>query len=315
MKSQLITCGRTELDHCQPSSAAGNPHYAIRNPQFLVLVLAALLCVLGCSKSASQSSAPHPRIVSYSPAMTDMLFEMGLGDHVVGITSQCNLPPGQQRTVVGDALSARSSAEAMAAVEPDIVLVQQNIENFAALKRIRPSVQIEHFNIETIADIAAALERIGSLAGNKQAGLAARDEFLRKLDAVRSSVAGLEKPRTMFVIGYDRPSTGGKSSFLHEMIEIAGGLDCAEKYPRWSQLNAEAVLAMSPQVLVCWTDPGTEDKAKEYWAGFAAMPAAQNGRIFAVSSRAWTIPSTRIADLTAELAKMIHEDIRDAACR
>jgi iron complex transport system substrate-binding protein len=240
-----------------------------------------------------------------------MIFEMNLGDHIVGVTSQCKLPPGQRRTVVGDALSARSSSEGIAAVEPDIVLIQQNPDNFAALKQIRPGVRIEHFDIETVADIAAALERLGTLAGEADVGLAAKEKFLRQLEAVRQKTAGLPRPAALFVLGWDRPSTGGASSFLHEMIQIAGGQDAAEKYPRWSELNAESVLAMAPEVLVCWSDVAAEDRARAYWAGLSTLPAARTGRIFVVSDRAWTIPSARIADLTAELAGMIHPELSD----
>ena len=260
----------------------------------MLAAMAGLAMLIGSCQRPQARAVPYPRIVSYSPAMTDMIFEMNLGDHIVGVTSQCKLPPGQRRTVVGDALSARSSSEGIAAVEPDIVLIQQNPDNFAALKQIRPGVRIEHFDIETVADIAAALERLGTLAGEADVGLAAKEKFLRQLEAVRQKTAGLPRPAALFVLGWDRPSTGGASSFLHEMIQIAGGQDAAEKYPRWSELNAESVLAMAPEVLVCWSDVAAEDRARAYWA-----------------DRAWTIPSARIADLTAELAGMIHPELSD----
>jgi iron complex transport system substrate-binding protein len=275
----------------------------------VLTALCGLAMLIGSCQKRQTSAGPYPRIISYSPAITDMLFEMGLGDHIVGVTSQCNLPAGQLRTVVGDALSARSSSEAMAAVEPDIILIQQSPENFAALKQIRPGVRIEHFDIETVADIAAALERLGTLAGNEAIGRAAKEKFLRQLDSVRARTAGLPKPATLFVLGWDRPSTGGARSFLHEMIQIAGGQDVAEKYPRWSELNAESVLAMAPEVLICWSDAGTEDRARQYWAGLSTLPAVRSGRIFVVSDRGWTIPSARIAGLADELAGMIHPEL------
>ncbi|MFB3893792.1 MAG: ABC transporter substrate-binding protein [Phycisphaerae bacterium] len=270
----------------------------------------AVLAASGCSsKNSAAPAGPHPRIVSFSPALTDMLFDLGLGDHVVGVTTQCNLPAGATKPRVGDRFSV--NAESIAAVEPDIVLIQQDPNDFAALRKIKPAVRIEHFTIETLADIGSAVERIGALAGRQTVGKAAKAKFQGELEAVRKRVAGLARPKVLFLVLYepDKPATGGKSSFVHEMIELAGGVDTAAKYERWSDLNAEAVLAMAPDVLVCWTDPAHQNAAQNYWQSLKGLPAARNGRVFVVTDPNWTIPSMKTAELAGYLTWMIHPEL------
>ena len=269
------------------------------------IVLASLaLPSAGCRKEAPRQAAASPRVVTFAPAITDMTFAMGLGDHVVGVMTGCALPPGQERPPVGDMFSVNT--EEILAVEPDVLMVQQNPADFAAVRRLRPSVKLEHFDIERLADIPAAMKRIGTLCGDAAAGERAAGEFQSQLDAVAKRVKGLPRPRVLFVIGYESPGTGGRSSFVHDMIEVAGGVDAGEKYPRWANLGMESILGLAPDVLVCWVNPGQEEQARARWQSFKALPAVAGQKVFVVSDPNWTIPSGKLAKLTADLADMIH---------
>lgn len=272
----------------------------------MMLAVAAIVAAHGC-KRAAPVNVPPPRIVSYSPALTEMIFGMGLGQHVVGVTGQCE--PPEKRPVVGDSYSI--NVEAIAAVEPDIVMIQQRADKFDALKRVKPDVRIEHFDIETLAEIATALERIGKLAGDEKAGVAARQAYMDKLDSVRKMTRGLERPKVLFLIAYqyDKPGTGGQSSFIHEMIDIGGGVDAAGEFKRWADLEAEAIMKMQPDVLIVWTRPGSEEQARKYWGDMPGLTAPKDRR-FVVSDRNWTIPSPRVADLAMQMADMIHPELK-----
>jgi iron complex transport system substrate-binding protein len=276
----------------------------------LILTVLASLPLAGCRKEAPRQAAASPRVVTFAPALTDMTFAMGLGEHVVGVTTRCTLPAGQERPRLGDPLSV--SAESILAVEPDVLMIQQNPVAFAAVQRLRPSVKIEHFDIERLADIPAAMRRIGMLCGDAAAGERAAGDFQSQLDAVAKRVKGLSRPRVLFVIGYENPGTGGRSSFTHDMIEKAGGVDAAEKYPRWANLGMESILSLAPDVLVCWVDPGQEEQARARWQSFKTLPAVAGQKVFVVSDPNWTIPTGKIAKLTADLADMIHGNSRSS---
>lgn len=274
----------------------------------IVALSAVLPAGVSCSRrQPPRPTAPHPRIVSFSPALTDILFGMGLGEHVVAVTNFCLLPDGQSRQRVGDRQD--SSAEAILVMEPDVLMIQQNPDQFEQVRRLDPSIAVEHFQIETLADVRSAIERVGKLAGDEQLGVEKARQFADELQAVRDAVASRPRPRVLLVMGYDSPSTGGEGTFIGEMIETAGGVNAAvlRGYKGWVNLYRENIQAMAPDVLVCLvSDQGQEQQARQYWQGLSDVPAVRNGRVFVVTDPRWTIPSIYSPRYVGLLAQMIH---------
>ena len=271
-----------------------------------VLIVAAVSG--GCHDPSGDRDAGGIRIVSFSPALTDLLYDIGLGDHVVGVTRYCMPPAGCAPRVVGDRANVR--AEPILSVRPDVLLIQQNPDDFGVLRGLAPDLRIEHVRIETLADIAAAVERIALIAGRGDLGRRRKAEFQADLDAVRTRVAGMKPKSVLFVTGYDPPSTGGRGTFVDEMIGLAGGTNAASArgYAGWKKLNRENILAMKPEVLVCQVPPGDQARAREYWQTLDDLPAVRDREVFLVTDRRWTIPSMRSAELAGKLAEMIHGD-------
>jgi len=282
-----------------------------------LISLAVAAALVGCRKPPPRPDAPTPRIVSFSPAITGMCFEMGLGKHIVGVTTFCRLPDDHQDIpVVGD--RARVSCEAILAVQPDICLIQQNPADFAAVSRIDPELQVEHFTIETLADISAAITRIGKLAGRDDLASRYSSEFEGKLEAVRIAFRDQHRPKVLFLLGYERPSTGGNGTFISEMIDLAGGTNAAASsgYSGWKMLNRENIQAMAPEVLICQVSPGQERQAEEYWQTLSDVPAVRLGRVHLVTDSRWTVPSIWSAGFAENLAGMLHaETKREGALR
>lgn len=274
-------------------------------PLFLVFVLLVLAGTLvDCRKQSACPEASRPRIVTFSPALTEMAFDMGLGGHIVGVTTRCNLPDGQNRPRVGDRLTV--IAEPILAVEPEVVLVQQDERDFQAVVQLRPLTRIEHFNIERVAEIPIAMERLGAICGRPELGQQAAEKFRKELSAVEGKRAGSSRPAVLFAMGSEAPGTGGKHSFIHDMIISAGGRDVGEKYKKWATLDMESVLALAPEVVVCWVDPGQEERARQRWQTMKSLPAVAAGKVFIVSDPKWTIPSSRLPQYIEQLSEMIH---------
>ena len=91
------------------------------------------------------------------------------------------------------------------------------------------------------------------------------------------------------------------------MIQVAGGVNAAERYTGWTTITAEGILAAAPEVLICQVAPGAEaERARRFFAGLKDLPAVQSGRVHLMTDRRWTIPTAALAGFTAELAEMIH---------
>ena len=261
--------------------------------------------IAGCRKpEATTTAAPRPWVVTYSPALTSLVFDMSLGDHVVGVTSYCELPAGQSRTVVGNALSVR--VEPILAVEPDILMVQMELKHFEPIHKLRPSMQIEHFTIETLADIPAAMERIGGLLNNPDRAARASDAFRALLEETRQRPAKLPKLRTIFVMGYESPAAAGAGTFMTEMIDIAGGENIlAARYKGWFKPGLETIIDLAPEIIICQTTTDKQADARKYWETLGDKTGWQK-RVIIITDADWTYPGTHLADRIAQLAEMLH---------
>ena len=272
-----------------------------------IIFLAAAFLVAGCRRPVARPEAPHPRVVSFSPAITDILFDMGLGDHVVGVTNHCILPPGQRRVEVGGAL--RVDDEAILALTPDVLATQIKTDAFQSVRRINPDIKIEYFTMESLDDIAAAIERLGRIVGRGDLAAKAKDRFKKRLEAIRRSVAGKAKPRVLFIEAGQAPFVAGKGTFIDEMITLAGGVNAADPgrpHQPWRTMDIEGVMAAAPDVLICRAKPLRRQATRNYWLSVPNLPAAGNKKVFVVTDRRWTIPSTRSAGFAEKLAEMIH---------
>ena len=275
--------------------------------KWITVSAAVALLAAGCGKPRPRAKAPSPRIVTFSPALTQIVFDMGLGDHVVGVTAECILPAGQHRPTVGDAL--KPEEESLLAVEPDLLLTQVQPSFFASLRQLNPKIRIEHMKIESLADVREAMRLIGRLAGEAQVGERAAADFDAKAESIRRRAAGKDRPRVLFVMGYEAPYLAGRGTFLGDMILLAGGVDAGDpgrEHKRWRAAALEEITAARPEVIVCQVRPGEEAAAREYWLGRTDLPAAATKRVFVVTDQRWSIPSTYCLVLAEQLAAMIH---------
>ncbi|HUV32900.1 MAG TPA: iron chelate uptake ABC transporter family permease subunit, partial [Devosiaceae bacterium] len=281
--------------------------------RFVVLILAVVVAAgvaLADEPAPSvRPDAPRPRIVSFAPAITQILFDMGLGDHVVGVTDLCILPEGVKREKVGDALTVNSRS--ILAVRPDLIVAQIDPSRFGGVLAVDPGVKVVELTIMTISDVAAAIDRIGELCGQPERAMQYRVGFDARIDYVRRKVANLPRPRVMFVMGTERPSAAGAGSFMADLIEIAGGANAgADIAPgEWISTHLGAIRKAAPDILFCQGTFGRQKADLAYWQKNAAdMPAVRSARVYAVSDRRWSIPSTYTAELALEMARMIHPE-------
>jgi iron complex transport system substrate-binding protein len=271
------------------------------------ILFLAILLLSGCSGELPRSDASTPRTVSFSPAVTEMLFNMGLGDHIVGVTTYCKPPGNVKIPIVGN--DRNITAEPILAVMPDILITQSDPRKFETVGRLSPNTRIEYVRIETFGDIADAMVRIATLMGDPARGDIARSEFLTGLEKVRRRVAGRPKPRVIFIMGHHDPSSAGRETFINELIEVAGGVNiAAEKYDGWKKIDIESLLTLKPDVIVCESQASVADEARQYWSKLTAA-SLNKVRVHVVTDKRWTIPTGRMGDTFAPMmADLIHPE-------
>ncbi len=277
----------------------------------LLCCLLAALAIVGCSKEETAGKkSVRPRIITFSPGLGALVFDLGFGDHVVGVSGYTRLPAGVKRPIVGSAMSIR--VEPILAVRPDVILIQTQEKYFEPVRKMKPELRIENFRFDKLDDIGEAMLRIGKIVGKEEVAEKAKKAFDRKLALIGKRVAGLPRRRVLFVLGYQNPLGAGRATFADEMIAASGGLNVMrEGYFEWKQPTIEAILKMKPEVVICQSDENQKSTAAEYWRTVGGSKNSGR-RVYVITDANWTIPAGHMADLVGRMAEMIHPELTQA---
>lgn len=280
------------------------------------IVVAVLLLLLAAEAFQRPAVQTNPRrIISVIPAVTEMLFAMGAGDQVVGVSSYDKYPPEvATRTRVGALLDP--DIERILALKPDLVVVYGTQKEFIA-RLERAGVPRFDYQHAGLADITQTIRRLGQRIGRGPEAERLAATIERDVDAIRKQVAGRPRPKT--VILFDREPGGLRGmyasagvGFMHDMLEVAGGADAFDDMRRQSvQLSAEMLLARGPEVIVevqtseGWP-PDRITRELAVWKTLPALPAVRTGRVHIVADDRLSIPGPRVAEGVRLLARVLH---------
>ena len=255
--------------------------------------------------------------MSLNPALTEMLFAVGAGSQVVGVSSYDDFPPEAKALPrVGALLDP--DVERILSLRPDLVITygsQVDLE-----KQIgRAGIPIFSHRNGGVAHILQTLRDISRVTGHSAEGERQAKAIEGRLNAIRARVKGRPRPRTLLV--FDRqPGTlqqmyvaGGKG-FLSDILDIAGGVNVFADISREStQPSHEILLVRAPQVVVELRATGVfatadEKKEKAAWSTLPSIPAVRNGRIHMLNGDYLVVPGPRIAAAAETLARALHPE-------
>ena len=281
------------------------------------------------------------RIASLVPSATEMLFALGLGGDVVGVTHECDFPPeaaslphltatvlpeglgageidAAVKEVVGEGRALYSlDEERLAELEPDLIVTQAVCEVcavsyedvVAVAARLPGRPRVVQQDPSTLGEVLEDVTRLGAAAGIEARAAEVRAELEARLERVRAAVEGVERPRVLALEWLDPPFLGGH--WVPEMIEIAGGVDIAgEAGQKSPQVEWERLSGLAPEVIVAmpcgWYLDDSRAQALEHREQLEALSA---GRVFAVDAAStFSRPGPRLVDGVELLAHLFHPD-------
>jgi iron complex transport system substrate-binding protein len=288
---------------------------AHKKPLSLAAVGVTLMVVVSGSSRILDGQTTPQRIVSLVPSVTEMIFAMGAGPRVVGVSNFDRFPPeATTRPNVGGLIDP--DIERIISLKPDLVVVygtQTDLQTQMDRARI-PTFLYEHFGI---ADITTTIRSLGKRIGNvKESGdLASRIDG--EIEEVRKRVAARPRPRTMLVFGRDAETlrgiyASGGVGFLHDMIEAAGGTNVFADVKRQSiQATSELAVARAPDVIV---EIGIETASASgrnlhAWDSLASIPAVRTKRIYLLTGDGMMNPGPRISQSVRRVAEVLHPEV------
>jgi iron complex transport system substrate-binding protein len=253
--------------------------------------------------------------VSLTPALTEILFAVGAGDRVVGVTQYCDFPPeAKAKPKVGGYVNP--SVESVLALKPDLVLVSPGPGNRdAALAMRRAGLRLEVVPAESLEESLDAIEGVARFAGVEAAGRDLAASVRARLDAVTKRVLGAPRVRTLFCVQTDPIIAAGRDTLPSQLMELAGGSNvvAAERYPR---LDVEAVAAAMPELILqarMDLPSGAAHEEDAFWKRWPAIPAVARGRVVVLPDDLTLRPGPRVADAAEELAAILHHETAGAA--
>ncbi|HEY8369934.1 MAG TPA: cobalamin-binding protein [Thermodesulfobacteriota bacterium] len=261
-------------------------------------------------REVSLAAAPR-RIVSLAPNLTEIVYALGLGDRLVGVTDFCDYPAEVSRVPrVGGVTSP--SAERIVSLHPDLVLATtagNGRDEILALARLGLPVVVSA--PRDVDAVARSFELIGLAAGVPDRGRALASAFRDRIDAVRRRVADRPRPRTLVVVWPDPIVAAGPSSFVASLLAVAGGVNAlsghggrfTEQYPT---LGVESVLALAPEAIVLAAFPGKTIEALDRLRRYPQLPAVRDGRLAAIPQELLIRPGPRLALAAEALAEALH---------
>ena len=267
--------------------------------------------------TAVDVAAEPEKIVSLTPATTEILFALGAGDRVVATDDGSDYP--EEAVALPDVATFSSvDVEKVVALEPDLVLAGGlGFTPADAISRLRDlDVPVVVVYAPSVEGVLKDIELIGTATGTTDTATTLTTQMRSDMDAISDAVATQSpKPRTFYDVGYD-DTTGAiyapaADSFLAEMVTMAGGDVITTGDPNTYELPLETLIEKDPQLIVLGTNPfySPTPDAVAARRGWDALTAVRDDAIRPVRDIEITRPGPRLPIGLRTLAGAIWPDV------
>lgn len=248
------------------------------------------------------------RIVSLAPSVTEMLFAIGAGDQLVGVTDFCDYPPeALKKPKIG---YANPNLESLIALQPDMVLAPKEfLKPDVILKLEQLKIPVFVMAATTVEDILGHLQTLGRMLDRSVTANDVAMTLRRRIAEIKARMQGVPPVRVLYVLNSQPLITVGPGSFIDQLIGMAGGANVAAQsstpYPR---LSMEVVLQQDPEVLVfpIGKAEGISESEQQAWRQWPTMTAVKQGRLHQIPADLLNRPGPRIVQALGLLTDILH---------
>jgi iron complex transport system substrate-binding protein len=251
------------------------------------------------------------RIVALAPSIVEVLYKLGLGDRIVGVTEYCDYPEeAKSKPIVGDFNSINT--EKIIEAKPDLVLggAGMSKETFKSLTDLKLNVMVAE--ARTLAQIPETFVMIGKAAGREQEARKLADGINSSMDEFRKKVQGAEKVKVYFVMSFGKQGnwTAGKGTFISDLVNLAGGENISDDVDSWNDYSLEKIIEKNPDILlVSNMVAGGSTDVLDNEKGYSMTNAVKNNKLFILDDNLVQRPGPRIVEGLEIIAKAIHPEI------
>jgi len=263
-------------------------------------------------RSVSIEKMPQ-RIISLAPSNTEILFALGLGDKVVGVTEQCNYPPeALEKEKVGG--YSTPDIEKIIALQPDLILASSIHEKEIIPGLMEQGLTVFALKPENLDGILADIRVVGEITGREKeaSGLVAQMEG--RIKAVVDKTQKLEeRPKVFYITWHEPVWSVGSGTIIHELIMKAGGENIFQDITGHKVVDLEMIIARDPGVIIACTGHGDAEGKPFGWARsesrLGVIEARRNDRVYQVNADLVSRAGPRIVDALEWFAYFIHPEL------
>lgn len=260
------------------------------------------------------------RIVSTAPSNTEILFALGAGPRVVGVTTTCSFPPEAAKIdTIGGFTPKSISIERIVGSRPDLVLTTGRLQQplTESLRQVR--LNVLSYDAKTLEDVIGNVRAIGRATDHDDAADKLAKSLERRLARIRQHfgrLAKADRPKALLLLTEEPLMVAGPKTFAGQLVELAGGRnvfpEVAQQFPRVSE---EEIIKRNPDVILIWQRGGfAERKARlRQRPGWNQLAAFRNDRILNIDEDVIYRAGPRLFDGLEQLATMLNPAAAKAA--
>jgi len=254
---------------------------------------------------------PATRVVSLAPNLTEIVFAAGAGDRLVAVTTSDDHPPAVDTLARIGALPI--DFEAVTAQQPDLVLATnqinapRDVETFDAL-----DIPIAFLSFERVEDVFSAIRRTGQYLGTDAIAADSADALAASISRLQNRTRTVEeRPRVLVLIGDDTLYSFGGSSYVHTLVQAAGGRSVTASLGASAPtLSEEYVLEQQPDVIIgAWGTDYNPSRLLTLHPTWDVVPAVENGRVYSLDADLLLRPGPRLVHGAWQMARHLHPSL------
>lgn len=300
-------------------------------PMILGLTLTLTLLLSGCSTIANlplvgryplvlkdsyarEVTIPRlpERVISLAPSNTEIMFALGLGDKLVGVTDACNYPPEAEKI---EKFSYQGpDMEKIIAAKPDLVLAD-SLTGANVVEQLQAAgIPVLAIRSNNIAQVLANIGLVGQATDSTRAADQLIAQMQARLQAVSSKLVtqpGVKETTVFYEVWNDDLQSIGPNTFLADVVDAAGGVSVTnDATTDWPLVNLESLIVKNPQVIILGHGAETPQQVITR-ATWQTIDAVKNGRVYTINQDIFNRPGPRVVDAVEQLARLLYPNLFD----
>lgn len=258
---------------------------------------------------------PLTRVVSLAPNLTEISYQVGGGETLVGATRFANFPEAAARLPkVGSYVAL--DIEKIVSLQPQLCLAIRDGNPKAVVDRLEAlGIPVYVFDPQSLEAIVDTVERLGSIYRQDARARELAGGYRQRLARVARQVAEIERrPEVFFQIDAQPVISAGYDTFLHQLLTRSGSINLAADRTGYPRYTWEELLVLEPEVVLLASMAGgyTDQELRSLWQEWPQIPAVRNGRLYVVDADLFNRPTLRLIDALEFLVDLLHPEQPDS---